>query len=54
MPAVGNHLADDQKSDAAKEDQRAGCQVEQNIVLIGDEALPAAEHVKAGVVECCH
>ena len=45
------YFPDDQETDAAKKDQPAGDQVEQQIVPVGDQVLEVAQDVKAGVVE---
>ena len=46
------HFADHQKADAAEDDQRAGDKVQRDIVPERRKIPPAAEDVKAGVVEC--
>ena len=45
------HLADDQKADATEEDQRAGNEIQKDIIAERHKIPPAAKDVKAGVVE---
>ena len=54
MGAQGSHFPDDPEPDTAADDEGAGDQVEQNVILIGDQAGAAAQDVEAGVVEGRH
>ena len=51
LPAAAPHVQNDHEADAAHNDERIGDEVQQQIVLIGDQALPAAQCVKARIVE---
>ena len=52
--ALAPNFHDDQKTDTAKDDQPCRHQIEQDIILIRDQVLQAAQHIKARVVERRH